>query len=164
MKYKLKTISEFPRYKIDTLGHLFNIKSGKELSGRFDRDGYHKVHLTNNFGKKNRSIHRLVAQTFIKNKNNHPLVCHNNNIPNDNRVENLRWDNQSGNLKDRYSNGTDFRGERNPASKLKFSDVFKIRNIYKTKKISQTELSKIYKVSQVNISHIIIGKSWRLGC
>lgn len=37
------------------------------------------------------SIHRLVAQTFIPNPNNYPVVNHINEKKDDNRIENLEW-------------------------------------------------------------------------
>ncbi len=36
-------------------------------------------------------IHRLVAQAFIPNPNNYPVVMHLDNNPSNNRVENLKW-------------------------------------------------------------------------
>ena len=38
---------------------------------------------------KSRRVHRIVAETFIPNPNNLPVVGHKNNIKSDNRVENL---------------------------------------------------------------------------
>lgn len=40
---------------------------------------------------KNRRVHRIVAEVFIENPDNLPLVGHKNNIKHDNRVENLYW-------------------------------------------------------------------------
>lgn len=46
-----------------------------------------------------RRVHRLVAQAYIPNPNNLPIVGHYNNIKNDNRVENLYWTTDSENTK-----------------------------------------------------------------
>lgn len=53
--------------------------------------GYECVGLTKD-GKRNRHrIHRLVAEAFIPNPNNLPMIDHINRNKSDNRVENLRW-------------------------------------------------------------------------
>lgn len=45
----------------------------------------------------NKGVSRLVAEAFIPNSDNLPVVAHINNNPLDNRVFNLRWDSYAGN-------------------------------------------------------------------
>lgn len=53
--------------------------------------GYKCVGLMKD-GKRNRyRVHRLVAEAFIPNPNNLPMIDHINRNKSDNRVENLRW-------------------------------------------------------------------------
>lgn len=78
-------------------GNRFNKKKTKRnkkekiLKLRFDKDGYYRIGLCKNNKKIYYFVHRLVAQTFISNPNNLPVVNHKNENKKDNRVENLEW-------------------------------------------------------------------------
>ena len=52
---------------------------------------YSRVVLSKDKKIYKRTIHRLVAQHFIENIHNKPVVNHKNWVKNDNRVENLEW-------------------------------------------------------------------------
>lgn len=56
-------------------------------------NGYFYVAIYDNEMKsaKSRRLNRVVAETFIPNPHNLPVVGHKNNIKTDNRVENLYW-------------------------------------------------------------------------
>ena len=49
--------------------------------------------------------HQILAMQFIPNPLNLPFVDHKNRIRTDNRLENLRWIDKSGNMKNKVSNG-----------------------------------------------------------
>lgn len=58
-----------------------------------------------NIYQKTRRVHILIAEAFIENPNNYPIVGHKNNIKIDNRVENLYWTTISENTKKAYDDG-----------------------------------------------------------
>lgn len=67
------------------------IKKGKMLSQKTDKDGYKSVTLCVNQQMKCFRVHRLVAQAFIPNPNNLPLINHKDENPNNNHASNLEW-------------------------------------------------------------------------
>lgn len=84
-------------YQISSLGRVRRV-GGKILkSTRFSK-GYFHVNLCCNGKYKSKQIHRLVAQAFIPNPNNLPIVNHKDENPSNNTVENLEWCTVSYNL------------------------------------------------------------------
>lgn len=63
----------------------------KILKLRVNKYGYLQVHLSKNGKHYAKSIHRLVAQTFIPNPNNYSQVNHKDEKRDNNNVENLEW-------------------------------------------------------------------------
>lgn len=64
---------------------------GKLLTLKKEKNGYFTVHLRNREISKHLKVHRLVAQAFIDNPKQKPLVNHKNGVKVDNRASNLEW-------------------------------------------------------------------------
>lgn len=93
-----KYIEGFTGYKISNRGSVMNVRT-KRILKPYINNGYYTVRLNKNKDEFVKSVHRLVAKTFIKNPNNLPVVDHINNDRLNNRLENLRWVTQRDNSK-----------------------------------------------------------------
>ena len=85
-----KDIKDYENYQISDTGIIINKKTGRELKQQ-EKKGYMNVSLFKNGKKKNKLVHRLVAETFIENIKNYPQVNHKNENTYDNCVDNLEW-------------------------------------------------------------------------
>lgn len=90
MKKKVIIESEETHYSIFDDGRLVNDSNNHFLRGSI-RNGYHYYQLTGKGWKKNFPAHRLVAEAFLDNKENLPIVHHKNGDKLDNKVDNLEW-------------------------------------------------------------------------
>ena len=88
-------------YQVSNLGEVRSVSrrgaKGKILSKSIN-NGYYRVVLCSNSKAKGMAVHRLVAQSFISNPNNLPVVNHKDENKLNNNVENLEWCTQSYNI------------------------------------------------------------------
>ena len=79
-------------YQVSNYGRIKSLhKNGKIINGYIDGKGYMHVALSKNGKKKWFRIHRLVAQAFIPNHDNLPIINHKDENKLNNRVDNLEW-------------------------------------------------------------------------
>jgi HNH endonuclease len=90
----IRELDDFPGYFVSDTGALMNSR-GKVLKLRADKDGYLRTNLYKEVNGvkqvKTVFLHRLVAQTFIPNSENYPVVDHIDRDTTNNHVSNLRW-------------------------------------------------------------------------
>ena len=82
-------VKSVERLKRNNLGFQTVNERIRKLSK--DKDGYLQICLSKNSRHYIKKIHRLVAEAFIPNPNNLPVINHKNEDKQDNRVENLEW-------------------------------------------------------------------------
>jgi hypothetical protein len=86
-------------YKISSIGNVKSVYRKKQLNPGKDYLGYKIVSLCKNKTSKLRKIHVLMAQSFLGYvKQENTVVDHINNIPFDNRLDNLQIITQRENL------------------------------------------------------------------
>ena len=89
-------LKDFSGYFISTRGRVFSErkKDRVELKPCNINSGYKKVNLYKEGKCYNKTIHRLVCETFLKREEGKNLVDHINRNRLDNRLENLHWVNE----------------------------------------------------------------------
>jgi hypothetical protein len=113
MEEEWRVIENYENYSVSNKGNVRNDKTGLPLKGYYDRDKYLLVTLCKENKKTKYKIHRLVGFAFLENPDNLEQIDHINRIPNDNRVENLRWcsqENNNRNTKNRKEKTSSYRG------------------------------------------------------
>lgn len=88
-------------YEISDIGEVFNLKTGRQLKGIYARNEYHSIQLRIEGKSRSFLTHRLVAEAFIPNPDNFNIVDHINRDKHDNRVNKLRWVDDSTNILNR---------------------------------------------------------------
>lgn len=78
-------------YEVSNLGRVMNSRTGRVLKPRKTRNSYLQVGLCKNGVMKQYYIHRIVAETFIKNPDGFSDVNHIDENKHNNCVENLEW-------------------------------------------------------------------------
>lgn len=97
-----KKINGYDNYYISNFGRVISTKFNKiKYLKQSVSAGYYYINICQNGKHKLKHIHRLVAETFIDNPNNHLQVDHIDGDRTNNNIENLRWVTPQGNQHNR---------------------------------------------------------------
>lgn len=100
-----KPIINYDSYLIYENGDVKNLNTNKMLKGSISENGYKYYRLSHNNEKKMFYAHRLVAEHFLENPNNLPVVNHKDGNKLNNEVSNLEWVSYSENAQHAHAAG-----------------------------------------------------------
>lgn len=112
--------------------------------GKQNKSGHLTVVLGRSYGSM--PVHTAVALTFLGSRPDGKDVCHNDGNPENNRLDNLRYDTRTDNILDVYRIGGRWR-------KLSVADMRKITELLKSGKTGH-EIAQMFNVSDTTISKI----------
>lgn len=95
-----RVVPSYPTYEVSNLGnirHTRTKKVRKQNRQKSRMNFYFRVSLSVNGTHRNVRVHRLIAEAFIPNPDNKPVVNHKDRNTFNNRVENLEWNTQKEN-------------------------------------------------------------------
>lgn len=139
------------------------VGSVKILSPLVINSGYETVTLVKaGVYNERRTVHRLVASTFLSNPDSLPEVNHKNGSKLDNRVDNLEWVSTSGNRRHAIDTGlqVSLKGVQVNTCKLSESDVIEISQLYKNG-VSSDKIADKYNISSKQVNTIGLGSQWK---
>ena len=135
-------------YEVSNLGEVRRVGSKSYRKPRFNAGSYLRVNLTD---QKTHAMHRMVAETFIEAVPGKEYVNHKNNVPWDNRVDNLEWCTTQENTEHSVLIGAHYRGEEvhtvkiteQQAIDIKYHDVRESSTIARELNVNKSTISKI---------------------
>lgn len=92
-------------YGVSRDGRVISFRKNKILTPKQNWDGYLRVQLWSHRHCEYVSIHRLIAETFIPNPHQYPVVNHRDGNKTNNHVDNLEWCTQRENVKHAWRTG-----------------------------------------------------------
>lgn len=144
-------IQGFPNYKINELGEVFNLTTGRKLATPVHAHGYSCVRLWHNGKTKLLKIYRLLAIAFIPNPDKKREVNHLDGNRMNKALSNLEWTTPSENMKHAYrmgfSKGQFKKGFSHQLAKLTKRDVYKIRRLREKEKLKYKDIGAMFDIT-----------------
>lgn len=147
-------------YKVNNLGEIFSIKNQQLLKPNKDNKGYLRVNLYNwSESSKSRTflVHTIVMLTFKGPRPKGMEICHNDGRPENNKLDNLRYDTKSANNLDKKRHGT---VPTRTSSKITEDQVISLKTEWNDTSVSVKELSDKYGIHHASVRYILRGDTW----
>lgn len=158
-------------YQVSNLGRVksldrkvenrFGRKMERQLKGKFmkprkgDVTGHRVVTLRNLGVRECPYVHHLVMEAFVGKRPKGLVTCHNDGDPENNRLDNLRYDTARNNVLDVYKHG-----RKTGKGTLTVEQALEVKRLLKEKELSQRDIAKKFGVSFNCISFINTGKTY----
>lgn len=145
-------------YTIREDGLVTTIATGNERRAKDDGHEYLRIGLNKDGVCSKHYLHRLLAEAFIDNPESKRTVNHVDGNKRNNSVDNLEWATYSENNQHAHDNGL----TKAPKAHMKLdeSDARLIKEL-KSAGMTNTLMAKLFGVSQVSISQIVTGKTFK---
>jgi hypothetical protein len=144
------------QYEVSNMGMIRDAKTG-ELIPIYDSHGYRVFYYLDEESKTTRvqSIHQAVAQAFIPNLNNYPIVNHLDGDKTNCAVWNLEWATIGMNTEHAYRQGL--------ATNERYSSdqIHAVCDLLSRRKIPHVQISFMTGVNRKTISDILRGRRWK---
>ena len=146
-------------YAVNRYGDIFCYPKNRGLRGStpaklmkksYTQYGYQRAYLRKDRKTHFVHAHRLVAQAFLPNPAELPLVHHKDNDKRNNKVDNLEWVSCSTNLKKAYYDGLNYVSAKqknasvSKSRKLSYQQAEGIRRLYDSGKYTQRQLNEMF--------------------
>ncbi len=150
-------------YQVSNLGRVKSLKKEIIMKVNPDKNGYLTLCLSVNRKESNKRIHRLVAEAFIPNPKNLPYVCHKDDNPENNSVDNLWWGTHTDNVRDMWKKDRAVikRGSENSRSLITEDIARKVKLLRLQTGEGKVKISRKLGIPESVVAHIIRGNSWK---
>ena len=134
------------QYILTDNGLLFNEKTGKVSQGS-RKNGYLYYQLTFEDHIYNFAKHRLLAEYFIPNPENKPIVHHIDGNPLNNKLQNLEWVTQSENMQNIINENEEKnyiqlnKEELKNEQWIRYNDIYEVSNLGRLKNIKTNRIT-----------------------
>lgn len=152
---EFKELEEFPKYFINEYGVIIG-KRGLPLTQRLNVDGYPVVCIRHGGKRHCKRVHRLLAQTFIPNPNNLPIVNHLDGNKENYSLSNLEWTTGKENMEHASKVLKVMKGNR-AFTEEQIHEVCKLMEIGRSNK----EISTLTGITLDVLTKVRAGTSWK---